>query len=159
MKQQLHLHLNYNTSKFRICVDDIENNVVSGRVFSRRLKEPIEFRDLNSLVLRLDRLMDEQNYPQAFQRKRSFKLPAPRVAKNESADETQNDERPYMDEKTVAAATGDKATFVLQVISRQNTNWQGFVEFPDESGKREFESELGFLEMIKASLSLMADRR
>jgi hypothetical protein len=159
MKQQLHLHLNYNTSKFRICVDDIESNIVSGRVFSRRLKEPIEFRDLNSLVLRLDRLMDEQNYPQAFQRKRSFKPSAPRTAKHESIGKTQNDERPYMDEKTVAGAVGAKATFVLQVISRQNTNWQGFVEFPDEDDKREFESELGFLEMIKASLSLMTYRR
>jgi hypothetical protein len=156
MKQQL--HLNYNTSKFRICVDDIEHNIVSGRVFSGRLKDPIEFPDLNSLVLRLDRLMDEQNYPQAFQRKRSFKTSAPRAARSGAAGEDQDDGRPYMDEKTVAGAAGAKASFVLQVISRQNTNWQGFVEFPD-GGRKEFESELGFLEMVKAFLSLMADRQ
>jgi hypothetical protein len=157
MKQQL--HLNYDTSKFRICVDDIENNIVSGKVFSRRLKDPIDFPDLNSLVLRLDKLMDEQNYPQAFQRKRSFKPPAPRTARSSGSIEEHDDGRPYMDEKTVSAAAGAKATFVLQVISRQNTNWQGFVDFLDGGGNKDFESELGFLELVKAFLILMADRQ
>lgn len=146
MKQQL--RLNYNSSKMRVCVDNIDGGTVSGRVFSQRLKDILVFRDLNSLVLRLDTLMDEQNYPQAFQRKRSFS----RTPKGATA-APEEDDRPYMDEQTVAAAAGEKATFVLQVQSRQNTNWQGFVDFLDDAGNREFESELGFLELVKDFLS------
>jgi hypothetical protein len=154
MKQQL--QLNYNTAKFRICVDDTKRSVVSGKVFSQRLKDVIEFSDLHSLVLHLDRLMDEQKYPQAFQRKRRFKASSarslePAVA---SAETGGDDERPYMDENVVADAVGAEATFVLQVISRQNTNWQGFVDFLDGAGGREFKSELEFLGMINDFLSL-----
>jgi hypothetical protein len=48
----------------------------------------------------------------------------------------------------VARAAGERATFVLQVLSRQNTNWQGYVDFLDGAGNREFESELGFLALV-----------
>ncbi|MDR1246158.1 MAG: hypothetical protein LBK57_03920 [Clostridiales Family XIII bacterium] len=151
MKQQL--RLNYNSSKMRVCVDNTDGSAVSGRVFSQRLKDILFFQDLNSLVLRLDKLMDEQNYPQAFQRKRSFKSLQAQSRVSKSAAAPEEDDRPYMDEETVAAAVGEKATFILQVQSRQNTNWQGFVEFPDGAGNREFESELGFLELVKDLLS------
>ncbi|MDR2771746.1 MAG: hypothetical protein LBB57_06885 [Clostridiales Family XIII bacterium] len=141
--------MNYNSAKLRICVDSAENSIVSGRVYSMRLKDVLLFPDLNSLVLRLDRLMDEQKYPQAFQRKRTFRtaVPLPKRHRRIAAPETE-DERPYMDEETVARAAGEKATFVLQVLSRQNTNWQGYIDFLDGNGGREFESELGFLTLV-----------
>jgi hypothetical protein len=152
MKSQL--RLNYNSAKLRICVDSVDDSVIGGRVYSGRLKEPLFFPDLNGLVLRLDLLMDEQNYPQAFQRKRTFRPAAPASKKSKAAIDTaeEEDDRPYMDEETVARAAGEKATFVLQVLSRQNANWQGYVDFLDGAGNREFESELGFLAMVNAFL-------
>jgi hypothetical protein len=153
MKQEL--RLNYNSAKFRICVDDVKNSVVSGRVFSQRLKDVIEFHDLTGLVLRLDRLMDEQKYPQAFQRKRRFKLSSERASKPAVAPGgIFDDERPYMGDEIVAGAAGAKATFVLQIVTRQNTNWQGFVDLLDDAGIKEFKSELELLEMINDFLSL-----
>ncbi|MDR2355132.1 MAG: hypothetical protein LBE16_02945 [Clostridiales Family XIII bacterium] len=146
--------MNYNSAKLRVCVDSAENGLVGGRVYSMRLKDVLFFTDLNSLVLRLDRLMDEQNYPQAFQRKRTFRMAAPTSRKNGKTDiaaavtVTEEDDRPYMDAESVAGAVGEKATFVLQVLSRQNTNWQGYVDFLDGAGNREFESELGFLALV-----------
>ena len=146
MKSQL--RLNYNSTKLRICVDSAEGGLIGGRVYSMRLKEVLFFPDLNGLVLRLDRLMDEQNYPQAFQRKRTFRAAAPMQRKDSPDDAADDDDRPYMDAETVAAAVGEKATFMLQVLSRRNTNWQGFVDFLDGDGDREFESELGFLALV-----------
>jgi hypothetical protein len=152
------LRLNYNSAKLRICVDSTDGSAISGRVFSQRLKDVILFADLNSLVLRLDRLMDEQNYPQAFQRKRTFRTAvAPSLPKQKNGEDGEalageTDDCPYMDEETVARARGEKATFVLQVLSRQNTNWQGYVDFLDGAGNREFESELGFLALVNAML-------
>jgi hypothetical protein len=151
MKSQL--RLNYNSAKLRICVDGVDGGAVSGRVFSQRLTEVLVFPDLNSLVLRLDRIMDEQNYPQAFQRKRTFNAAASAHGRNKAANapEEEND-RIYMNEETVEGAVGEKATFVLQVRSRQNTNWQGTVDFLDGAGNREFESELGFLALVNEFL-------
>jgi hypothetical protein len=125
-------------------------------VFSQRLQDIIFFPDLNNLVLRLDRLMDEQNYPQAFQRKRTFKTEdaaPPKNGKRKGGATEERDDRPYMDEETVARAFGEKATFVLHVLSRQNTNWQGYIDFLDGAGNREFESELGFLTLVNDFLS------
>jgi hypothetical protein len=151
MKSQL--RLNYNSAKLRICVDSADGGAISGRVYSGRLKDPLVFQDLNSLVLRLDRLMDEQNYPQAFQRKRTFRTVAPPSKKDKAAAPEEEDDRPYMDAETVDRAVGKRATFVLQVLSRQNTNWQGHVDFLDGAGDREFESELGFLALVNEFLS------
>ncbi|MDR2132000.1 MAG: hypothetical protein LBP30_01500 [Clostridiales Family XIII bacterium] len=153
MKSQL--RLNYNSAKLRVCVDRVDGGAIGGRVFGLRLKDVLFFTDLNGLALSLDRLMDEQNYPQAFQRKRTFKTASPSKKKrdrDENAAEDRED-RPYMDEETVESAFGERMTFVLHVLSRQNTNWQGYVEFPDGAGKREFESELGFLALVNEALS------
>jgi hypothetical protein len=147
--------LNYNSAKLRICVDSVDGSAAGGRVFSQRLQDVISFTDLNSLVLRLDLLMDEQNYPQSFQRKRTFKTAAvfPKRGKNKGAAAEEREDRPYMDAETVTCAFGEKATFVLQVMSRQNTNWQGCVDFLDGVGDRRFESELGFLTLVNEFLS------
>jgi hypothetical protein len=138
---------NYNTAKLRVCVDDIDGSIISGRVFSQRLKDVLVFSDMNGLVLRLDRLMDEQNYPQAFHRRRNFKTPA-----NTTDGKPIQDDRPYMDEDSVNGAAGKRITFELQVLSRQNANWQGFVDFLDGAGGRRFESELGFFALVNDHL-------
>jgi hypothetical protein len=147
------LRLNYNSAKLRVCVDSAKEGLIEGRVYSMRLRDVLLFPDLNSLVLSLDRLMDEQNYPQSFQRKRTFRPAAPAHSKDGSGDAPDEDDRPYMDGETVAAAFGEKATFVLQVLSRQNTNWQGHVDFLDGNGDRSFESELGFLALVNDFLT------
>jgi hypothetical protein len=151
MKSQL--RLNYNSAKLRVCVDRVDGSAISGRVFGQRLKEVLFFTDLNSLVLRLDRVMDEQNHPQAFQRKRTFRTASSEKKQKGDAVAAERDERPYMDAETVADAFGERMTFVLHVLSRQNTNWQGYVDFSDGAGKREFESELGFLALVNEALS------
>jgi hypothetical protein len=143
------LRLNYNSAMLRVCVDDIDGSVVSGRVFSRRLKEALFFSDWKDFVLSLDRLMDEQNYPQAFQRRRTFK-PAAQQNKDATPEE---DDRPYLDAETVDRAVGRKTTFLLQILTRRNANWQGFVAFSDGS-KHEFESELDFLALVNEFLSI-----
>jgi hypothetical protein len=153
------LRLNYNRTKLRICVDGIDGGAVNGRVFSQRLKEPFVFTDLSNLVLRLDRLMDEQNYPQAFQRKRTFMTAAPASKKNRDETAREDDDRPYLDAETVEGAAGKKATFELQVLSRQNTNWQGFVDFLDGAGRREFESDLEFFAMVNETLNIVKWQR
>ena len=56
----------------RICIDRIDSGNISGWIYSQRLSQPMQFNDLVSLLLSLDELFDVQNYPQAFQRMRSF---------------------------------------------------------------------------------------
>jgi hypothetical protein len=131
------LVLNYNTSKLKVCVDSVRDNVISGRVFSQRIKEPLVFRDLSGLVLQLETLMDEQNYPQSFQRKRIFKSSHAVVRRRDDDGSANGDDdgTPYMSEAAVGEAQGEALTFILHVMSRQNSGWQGYVRFLDGSGQ------------------------
>ena len=165
------LLLNYNTSKLRVCVDSVADRIISGWVLSQRLTEPIEFNDLSDLVLQLEKLMDTQNYPQSFQRKRSFRsaphtvlprknavkpLPAPIIR------EDKGDAKLYMAEADVNAARGKVLTFILHVLSRQHSGWQGYVSFLNdpqsktaEYGEKEnlnFDSVLEFFSIVNKIL-------
>ncbi|MDR3295634.1 MAG: hypothetical protein LBT26_07395 [Clostridiales Family XIII bacterium] len=145
------LVLNYNTAQLRICVDSIENGIVGGRIFSQRLKDVLVFHDLNGLVLQSENLMNKQNYPQAFQRKRTFAITKHPPEAAEDADD-----RLYMTEAEVADARGAVHTLILHIVSRQNTDWQGYVDFLDGSGKTNFESVLEFLSVVSERLGVDA---
>ena len=69
--------IDHQNGTIRICVDRLEGNRAGGRVLSQRLTAPMAFSDLGSLLLQLESLLERQNFPQAFQRMRSFTKEAP----------------------------------------------------------------------------------
>ena len=76
-------NLNAPSSALRVCVDHAGGGYLSGLVYSQRVTEPIPFTDIGNLLLRLDEVLEAQNFPQAFQRSRSFtgrKDPVPAAA-------------------------------------------------------------------------------
>lgn len=140
--------LDHRNSFFRICVDSAEQGRASGRVFSRRLREPIVFSDLGGLLLQLEKLMEEQDFPQAFQRIRTFTEIEP-SAKGRFLPEGS------MSTGAVASAWGKKTTFVLYILSRRSASWQGKVDWLDESDPVPFDSDLEFLKLVTEHLNKM----
>ena len=138
----------HDNSALRICVDGVSDHAAFGRVFSRRLVEVIEFADLSSLFLRLDRLFDRQGFPQAFQRTRVIVHETLLQDAAAAADAASG-----MSEKTVSAQRGAVATFDLRVISRRNATWQGIVDWLDGSEKQEFFSSLELLHLVNEKLA------
>lgn len=133
------LRLNYNTAMFYVCMD----TKTSGRLVSRRLTAPIAFNDLPSLLLKADLVMDAQDHPRAFQRKRQFDESQSRAASVPYA----QSENEMMSEEEVEAAAGALTTLRLQVVTRQNASWQGAVTTPDKQ-RHSFDSVLQLLELI-----------
>ena len=66
------IRLNHNSAALRVCVDRAEQGRISGRVFGQRLVRPIVFTDIGDLLLQVEAVLDAQNFPQAFQRVRTF---------------------------------------------------------------------------------------
>ena len=60
-------NLNAPSSALRVCVDHAGGGYLSGLVYSQRVTEPIPFTDIGNLLLRLDEVLEAQNFPQAFQ--------------------------------------------------------------------------------------------
>ena len=115
------IRLNHNSAALRVCVDRAEQGRISGRVFGQRLVRPIVFTDIGDLLLQVEAVLDAQNFPQAFQRVRTF-VPG-KMEQQPPAALGVEDGIPAGE---VAAAAGQVTTFLLSVVTRRNTTWQGW---------------------------------
>ena len=143
--------IDHQNGTLHICVDRLDGNRASGRVVSRRLAAPMSFPDLGSLLLQLELLLERQNFPQAFQRMRSFTdevPPHPAGLLPENA----------MTAEEVAAARGERATFVLRILTRQNATWQGILEWVEGGRRDRFSSDLEFLKLLERDLRQSAGK-
>ena len=130
-----------------ICVDRLEGDRAGGRIFSRRLAAPMDFSDLGGLLLCVETLLERQNFPQAFQRMRSFTRKAP----GHPADCLPEG---AMSANAVMDARGEVVTVVLRILTRRNTTWQGTLECVERGERDIFFSELEFLERMERYLKL-----
>ena len=135
--------INHYEAVLRICVDELGEGGIRGRVVSRRLTEPMRFSDVGHLLLQLEEVFDRQNFPQAFERRRTFG-----ARQEESSLPLAQTLEQGMDPEEVARAAGQVTTFDLYVITRRNTTWQGFVDWLDGSPRSHYKSVLELLKLI-----------
>ena len=133
----------YKSSELRVCVDFVSDGRMSGKVYSMRLSNPIEFSDVNDFILKIEDVLDAQNYPQAFQAKRIFQETPSTATPCVSDDSSER-----LDEKTVNEMRGKLTTFSVLVTSRLNTSWQGVIDKLDGSDKLAFNSDLQFIQLL-----------
>ena len=136
--------MNHYDAAIRVCVDQLQEGRISGRVVSRRLTAPFRFGDIGSLLLQLEEVLDAQNFPQAFERTRTFR-PGPSSGDHVPAAE---DLDHGMTQEEVESAWGAEATFALFVVTRRNTTWQGFVDWLDGSPRQEYASVLELIKLV-----------
>lgn len=142
--------MNHYDAVLRVCVDELWEGGIRGQVVSRRLTAPMAFSDVGHLLLQLEEVFDRQNFPQAFERKRTF------------TDEHHSDSllplaadlEHGMDPQLVAQAAGKVSTFDLYVITRRNTTWQGFVDWLDGRPRSHYKSVLELLKLLDPLLSV-----
>ena len=132
------LKLNYNTAAFKLCFD----SKTSGKITGQRLREPVPFSDLPEMLLKIDNVMDLQDHPRAFQRKRQFESTDKKTVPIPYARELDE----MMSADDVDGSSGALVTITLLVMTRQNATWQGSVNAG--SGRLMFESVLQLLEII-----------
>lgn len=146
----------HTSAALRVCVDQMEGGRISGRVVSRRLTRPIRFDDVGSLLLQIEAVLDVQKFPQAFQRTRTFQ---PRQAPGEEAPAAAQTAPAApslaegMPEAEVEAAHGAVSTFLLFVFTRQNTTWQGVLDWLDGSPRVRYSSVLELLKLVDGHLN------
>jgi hypothetical protein len=151
MNQTQDLRLNHYMAYLKVAVDENEEGRIAGCVYSQRLKQPIVFMDTKDLLLRIESLLDEQDFPRAFQRKRTFDSKGAILA-HDGTEAVRDDNGDYMDEESVQHAEGKQLTFSLNILTRQNTSWQGYLDWLDGSERISFDSDLELLSMINEGL-------
>ena len=132
----------YTHSTLRVCVDMANQGEFSGLLYGVCLSSPKPFSDFGNLLLLVDGILDQQDFPRAFQRKRVFckRGKTPEIQVQGSG----------MDRETVLNARGKLYTFEIRIFSRQNATWQGEVNWLDGSPALTFFSALDLIRMVDA---------
>lgn len=121
--------------KIRLCVDSYKDGIMKGRYYMQ--SDSGEFESVVQFLSDVETVFDEMNFPQAYTAKRSFTSPAPHGRGEEPG---------------TALQTGEAATFVIRILFRQHTSWQGSVTWVEEDREQTFRSVLELILLIDGAL-------
>jgi len=126
-----------------VCIDGDNDNDGWGRIYHCYSKEGERFSNSHQLIQIFENLMDCINYPQSSVQYRSFK---------ESKREGRYKGKPIMGKEELLKNKGERGTFVVHVMYRQNATWQGEVVWTEKGEVRKFRSALELLKLIDSAL-------
>lgn len=113
-----------------ICIDEYENSILCGQMYDPGFNEGIQFNSTIDFIKKLDAVMEDVNYPQAYMERRGFKV------------------LQYPDREKIypiSPRMGKKATFTLRVLYRQHSSWQGTLSWIEGKKGENFRSVLELL--------------
>lgn len=134
----------YPLNGIRVCVDGCDRDL-QGRIYSRIAGGCVEFKNCGELLLWADRMFDEEDYPQAFNEKRSFR---------EKTEKTGLASLPLINQtdrltEVIREQTGRLDYFDILVETRMRAGWQGTAVWPQEGKDLEFAGEISLLRYLR----------
>ena len=136
----------------RVCIDKISGVHISGRILCPPDEDLVAFEDLGLLPVALEKALDRRGYPYACQKKRSFFTePSHEGAQlyYHKLRQAQADKLP----NNQLVPFGICQTFLIHIISRRSSNWQGIIEWLEDGAVESFESDITLLRRITARLN------
>lgn len=121
-----------------VCVDSYDNGELAGRFYNLHLDDGKSFRSLIQFLKGMEDLLDDMNFPQSFNRIKTFGFYPETAAENLSDNRVQQ---------------GNLATFAVRVIFRQNASWQGSVTWLNQGKEQSFRSVLELVLLMDSALS------
>jgi len=119
-----------------ICIDEYRGDRFRGRLYNPSLDGAEPFESLMQMLMKMDALLDDMQFPQSFSIKREFSpvVRSPVLGQNAGVPE------------------GNLATFAVRVLFRQNASWQGSVMWLESDREESFRSVLELLFLISSAL-------
>ena len=116
----------------RIAVDSYEDQVPTGWICNPYLEEALPFHGVTQLLIRMEALLDQLNFPQSFTKNRGMPRSLTTAAPSRGMRE------------------GAVETFSLRILFRRNASWQG--SLARDSREEPFRSVLELLFLLDAAL-------
>ena len=132
--------------KIRVCIDAWGRGALEGRTYNMALRQGVQFSDVNQLCSSLENVFEKIKYPAASTQFRVFGKKSWGNAAKKETEQTMN-----QDKITDTNPTGKKATFIVQVMYRQNATWQGQVIWSEKNETRQFRSALELIKLIDSA--------
>ncbi len=140
-----------------VCVDDNKDADYQGLIYHQYADEPISFNGVASMILEMENLFDEWDFPQRGLAERKFdkkkenhKRPVPETEDDKLKIEIISDTHGV---RNVQNKKGKLATFVIQVVYRQDASWQGHVICQEDNEKLDFNSALELIKIIDRAVT------
>lgn len=140
--EEMHIAL-HAPNIINICIDEYTNGELSGRIYHCYDNKPQPFTNVIRMVEAMEDFFDRISFPQASTQTRSFANAA-----KKSKDKPEKVLLP----QEVAAQRGKKGTFLTCVKYRQNSSWQGDVEWIEKGVVLQFVSVLELLKILSNAL-------
>lgn len=118
-----------------VCIDSYDEGVLKGRFYDMDY-DCICFSSLSQFLLSMEQMLDEKQVPQAYNEPRTFaaRLPAEHGETNQ------------------IMRRGEKATFEVRILFRQNTSWQGSIYWREADKDQSFRSVLELVMLMDSAL-------
>ncbi len=123
---------------FGICLDKYSAETFEGRLYVPYFEEALIFKSIHSLLLQMNKALDAAGVPHPFFEYRSFS--EAKVEKKEK----DNDKKENLPKKTYdhGQYAGKIATFLVNILYRQNATWQGTITWVEGEKSDNFRSAL-----------------
>ena len=132
-----------------ICIDRVERGECAGRLYHYYQLQPHRFSSQCEVFRLIDQLCDRLNYPQCSDELRSFSTkttsPIPQKEKKVAR---------QMSKEKLLEQKGEKATFVVHVMYRQNATWQGSVTWAEKNQTANFRSALELIRLMDSAVEV-----
>ena len=126
-----------------ICIDENEKDVLSGRIYHCFTEAAWGFNNIVQMLQLMEDLYNAINYPQASTKTRNL---------NPEQQEKELNLRKVQEQKDVIMHRGELGTFFVHVQYRQNSSWQGQVEWAEKGVMKQFNSELDLVKLISGAI-------
>ena len=122
-----------------ICIDSIVDGEMSGEIYHCYSKEPLVFSNIIRMIETADAFFDQIQFPQSSTQMRSFE-------KKEHPAEPRPEK--VLPPEEVMKKRGKAGTFRLNVKYRQNSSWQGLIQWVEGDATYQFASVLELLKIL-----------
>ena len=129
-----------------ICVDHLKHNEIGGRIYHYYSEEPIPFANVVELLRNAEQFFDRIAFPQASTKTRCFT----------DSQETEQEYIKRPDKKIsweeLLGREGILGTFVISVMFRQSSTWQGEFLWKEKGIIKRFSNTLEFIKQMDEAL-------
>jgi len=122
-----------------VCVDSYENNIMQGRIFSPYISDQNSFYGLMDLILKVENLLGRMHLPGEDGSVRKFGF-----WQEEEADKRLPEPQ---------RRAGGMGTFVIRILFRQNSSWQGSILWMEGKMEQSFRSLLELVLLMNHALN------
>ncbi len=131
---------------FGICVDEHSQDIFEGRLYVSVFEEPAAFKSVHGLIGLMNKALELAGVPHPFFEYRSFEDP--------KQDKGSSDAKKDVSKKLYdhGRYSGKAATFLVNILYRQNATWQGTVTWVEGDRSVNFRSALELFVLIEGVL-------